>query len=62
MKICDVVLNSVWHDPRVTKQVGEYVKEGFEVVCVGMKCKRYDEAKIAAMPCRENIKNSRKHI
>lgn len=52
MKICDVVLNSVWHDPRVTKQVGEYVKEGFEVVCVGMKCKRYDEAKIAAMPCR----------
>ena len=52
MKICDVVLNSVWLDPRVTKQVNEYVKEGFEVVCVGMKCKRYDEAKISAMPCK----------
>lgn len=52
MKICDVVLNSVWHDPRVTKQVNEYVKAGIEVVCVGMKCKRYDQAKIDAMPCK----------
>ena len=52
MKICDVVLNSVWYDPRVTKQVNEYVKEGIEVVCVGMKCKRYDESKILAMPCK----------
>ncbi len=55
MKVCDVVLNSVWHDPRVTKQVNEYIKEGFELVCVGMKCKRYDEAKIAAMPCKVKI-------
>lgn len=52
MKICDVVLNSVWHDPRVTKQVNEYVKEGFEIVCIGMKCKRYDENKVANMPCK----------
>ena len=52
MKICDVVLNSVWHDPRVTKQVNEYIKEGLDVVCVGMKCKRYDEKKIASMPCK----------
>lgn len=55
MKICDVVLNSVWHDPRVTKQVNEYVKEGFELVCVGMKCKRYDESKITTMPCKVKI-------
>ena len=55
MKICDVVLNSVWHDPRVTKQVNEYIKAGFEVVCVGMKCKRYDEEKIAKMPCKTVI-------
>ena len=55
MKICDVVLNSVWHDPRVTKQVNEYVKAGFEIACVGMKCKRYDEAKLAAMPCKVTI-------
>lgn len=52
MKICDVVLNSVWHDPRVTKQVNEYVKAGFATVCVGMKCKRFDQAKINAMPCK----------
>ena len=55
MKICDVVLNSVWHDPRVTKQVNEYVKQGFELVCVGMKCKRYNEEKINAMPCKVKI-------
>lgn len=51
MKVCDVVLNSVWHDPRVTKQVAEYLQAGIEVVCVGMKCKRFDQAKIDAMPC-----------
>ena len=52
MKICDVVLNSVWHDPRVIKQVNEYIKEGFEVVCVGMKCKRYNKEKVESMPCK----------
>ena len=55
MKICDVVLNSVWLDPRVTKQVNEYIRAGFEVVCVGMKCKRFDQAKIDAMPCKTVI-------
>lgn len=55
MKICDVVLNSVWYDPRVTKQVNEYLKADLEVVCVGMKCKRYNEEKIAAMPCEVKI-------
>lgn len=55
MKICDVVLNSVWHDPRVTKQINEYVRAGIEVVCVGMKCKRFDQTKIDAMPCKTII-------
>lgn len=55
MKICDVVLNSVWYDPRVTKQVNEYVRAGFDIVCVGMKCKRYDGDKISAMPCKTVI-------
>lgn len=55
MKVCDVVLNSVWHDPRVTKQVAEYVQAGIEVVCVGMKCRRYDEEKINAMPCKVTL-------
>ncbi len=52
MKICDVVLNSVWHDPRVTKQINEYIKEGIDVVCIGMKCKRYNKEKIDSMPCK----------
>lgn len=52
MKVCDVVLNSVWLDPRVTKQVADYLQAGIEVVCVGMKCKRYDEEKVNAMPCK----------
>ena len=52
MKICDVVLNSVWNDPRVTKQVAEYVKAGFDVVCVGMKYKNFNQEKIDAMPCK----------
>lgn len=52
MKICDVVLNSVWYDPRVTKQVAEYLHAGLDVVCVGMKCKRFDQAKVDAMPCK----------
>lgn len=51
MKVCDVVLNSVWNDPRVTKQVAEYLKAGIEVVCVGMKYKAFDQAKVDAMPC-----------
>ena len=55
MKVCDVVLNSVWLDPRVTKQVAEYINAGIEVVCVGMKCKRFDQAKIDAMPCKTII-------
>ncbi len=55
MKICDVVLNSVWHDPRVTKQVTEYIKAGMEIVCVGMKCKRFDPSKVNAMPCKTII-------
>ena len=28
MKICDVVLNSVWFDPRVRKQIMEYQRNG----------------------------------
>ncbi len=51
MKICDVVLNSVWHDPRVTKQIAEYINYGVELSCVGMTDKRNDEARIAQIPC-----------
>lgn len=51
MKVCDVVLNSVWYDPRVRKQIVEYMNSGIDVVCVGFKDNRYDPEKIANIPC-----------
>ena len=50
MKICDVVLNSIWYDPRVIKQLDEY-KKYFEVYAVGIKCARYDEEKVNSIGC-----------
>ena len=55
MKVCDVVLNSVWYDPRVRKQIVEYIAQDIELSCVGMRCARYDFDKIQMMPCRTNI-------
>lgn len=52
MKVCDVVLNSVWNDPRVTKQVAEYMNAKIEVACIGMKYKDFREDKIKKMPCK----------
>lgn len=55
MKVCDVVLNSVWYDPRVRKQIVEYRANGIEICAVGMKCSRYDEERIKKTPCHINI-------
>lgn len=55
MKVCDVVLNSVWYDPRVRKQIAEYLRQDVDVTVVGMKCPRYDEEKIALVPCKTII-------
>ncbi|MDY0292926.1 MAG: glycosyltransferase family 4 protein, partial [Desulfuromonadaceae bacterium] len=55
MKVCDVVCNSVWYDPRVRKQIIEYMHNGFEVCSVGLKCDRYDAEKIAQVPCKINV-------
>ncbi len=52
MKVCDVVLDSVWFDPRVRKQINEYLANGVELTCIGFKCNRYDAEKIAQMPCK----------
>lgn len=59
MKVCDVVLNSVWYDPRVRKQINEYLANGIDLCCVGMKCERYDEEKVAKMPCPTTIVSTR---
>ena len=50
MKVCDVVLDSVWFDPRVRKQLIEYKNNGIDVVCVGYKDGYYEE-KVRAVPC-----------
>lgn len=70
MKVCDVVLNSVWYDPRVRKQLEEYKKaDGLDISCVGFKCQRYDVDKINVLPCKtviadidENFKGRQKNI
>lgn len=56
MKVCDVVLNSLWYDPRVRKQIVEYLNHDIEVVAIGLKCGRYDEEKIKSMPCKAIVK------
>ena len=55
MKVCDLVLNSVWYDPRVRKQLVEYLAQGLDVRVVGQKCNRYDESKLSTIPCPANI-------
>ena len=55
MKVCDVVVNSVWYDPRVRKQIISYLDNGVDIYCVGFKCNRYDNQKVSEMPCRTYI-------
>lgn len=55
MKVCDVVLNSIWYDPRVRKQLTEYKTQGVDICAVGLKCNRYDEEKLPLIPCRADI-------
>ncbi len=63
MKVCDVVCNSIWYDPRVRKQVVEYLNQDIDVSCVGYKCPRYDRERVEALPCYADIATiDRKYI
>lgn len=55
LKICVIVINSVWYDPRVRKQIEEYIRCGHDVSVVGYKCNRYDEEKVKQIPAPTNI-------
>lgn len=58
IKVCDVVRNSVWYDPRVNKQIKEYAAHGFEVHIVGKEDNRtnYEEInKLDGFPHIVNI-------
>ena len=49
MKVCVVVCNSIWYDPRVNRQIEVYrVQQDVELCCVGVECNRYDEKKVEA--------------
>lgn len=49
MKVCVVVCNSIWYDPRVNRQIEVYRNEpDVELCCVGVHRKQYDAEKIAA--------------
>ena len=61
MKVCVVVINSVWYDPRVRKQILEYLRCGEEVYAVGHRCHRYDAEKIAQMPVPTNVVSVEKY-
>ena len=55
MKVCDVVKNSIWYDPRVRKQIHSYIESGCELYCVGLQEKRYDEEEVKKIPCNVHI-------
>jgi len=50
MRVCDVVLNSVWYDPRVTKQIIEYDKQGIEVCVVGLEDTKTNTDEVNKLP------------
>ena len=55
MKVCDVVLNSVWYDPRVRKQIISYLDYGVELCVVGAIDNRYDADKMSQIPCEVTL-------
>ncbi len=61
MKVCVIVFNSIWYDPRVRKQIIEYGQQGEEVCAVGYHCQRYDAEKVAQLPCPVNIVSVEKY-
>lgn len=50
MRVCDVVMNSIWYDPRVRRQLVEYRNANVDVLGIGLKCSRFDAEKILDIP------------
>lgn len=56
MKICDVVKNSVWYDPRVRKQIISYLAvSDCEVEAIGIEDLRCDCQKLSEYPCKVRL-------
>lgn len=50
MKVTMIVLNSVWHDPRVRRAATSAYQNGFDTTVLGIKDNVYDEVNVAALP------------
>lgn len=61
MRVCDVVMNSIWYDPRVRRQLIEYRNQGIDVIGIGLKCPRYDKNKISDIPAPVRIVSIPEH-
>lgn len=55
MRVCDIVNNSVWYDPRVKKQIEEYHRNGVDLYVVGLKDNRFDNKEVAKIPASVEI-------
>ena len=59
MKVCNVVLDSVWYDPRVRKQIKEYVSNNIELNVVGIEDGRLNIEEVSHLPCPIQIVKNR---
>lgn len=46
MKVCIVVKNSIWNDPRVKKQINSYINYSYDVYCVGVTDPKLNQKEI----------------
>ena len=49
MRVCNVVKNSIWYDPRVRKQIAAYLESGMDLECVGVTDPRYSSDEVEAL-------------
>lgn len=62
MRVCDVVLDSVWYDPRVRKQIQGYMSNNIELHVIGIEDNRYDQEEIDALGCNVKIISPRNKV
>ena len=55
MRVCDVVMDSVWYDPRVRKQIYEYKANHVDLCVVGIEDSRTDFNEIKKLNCPVEI-------
>ena len=61
MKICDIVKNSIWYDPRVKKQISSYLDADVELACIGVTDPRYKQEEVDKIPCKVDLVSIDEH-